>query len=309
MKDVCAMTKLQLGILFTFCSAVLFGFYPSAARAVYADGGNAVFMMIVTTACRAAALWGMTLGTQDRVFRTAGSLRPAMTGGLLQALSSTCVFSALMLLPAPIVLIIYFSHTLLLMIYLILRKEMKPSLSAAVTTGIALLGLSFVLDVWSQKGLSDMSLLGLGLSVAAAVVGMLRLQTYGEQAKTRPAVTIGAEAFIFAALFISLNMLYAAPAFPATASGWLWALGGSLSIAIGGVTMFLAIARLGAFQFSLFLKLEPVFTTFFAAVLIHEYLLPHQYAGIVLIVGSLIAYQYLEQRGKIRKMMSRTEEA
>lgn len=296
-------------MILTLCSAVLFGFYPAAARAAYADGANATFMMIFTTAARTVALLAMTARTKDKIFNATGSLKPAMTGGLLQALSSTCIFSALVLLQAPIVLLIYFSHTLLLMLYLILRKEMKPTVSVAVTTVLALVGLSFVLDVWSTQGWEDLSLIGIGLSVAAAVVGMLRLQTYGEQAKTRPAVTIGAEAFIFATLFICLNMLYALPTFPVSTTGWLWSIAGSLSIAIGGVTMFMAIARLGAFQFSLFLKLEPVFTTFFAAVLIHEYLQPHQYAGITLVVGSLLAYQYLEQRTKIRKMIGNQEEA
>lgn len=58
--------------------------------------------------------------------------------------------------------------------------------------------------------------------------------------------------------------------------------------------MFYAIAVSGAFRFSLTIKLEPAFTALFALAISGELLNPHQYLGIALVVGSLIAFQLLQ---------------
>jgi drug/metabolite transporter (DMT)-like permease len=66
--------------------------------------------------------------------------------------------------------------------------------------------------------------------------------------------------------------------------------------------MFYGIALVGAFQFSLMVKLEPVFTALFSWVVLSEVLNFSQYFGMLLVVGSLIAYQYYEAKNATKKM-------
>jgi drug/metabolite transporter (DMT)-like permease len=63
--------------------------------------------------------------------------------------------------------------------------------------------------------------------------------------------------------------------------------------------MFYGIAALGAFQYSLMAKLEPIFTALFSVIVLNQVLGFYQYLGIVLVVGSLSAYQLLQKKQQV----------
>ncbi|MDP9196156.1 MAG: DMT family transporter [Pseudomonadota bacterium] len=288
--------KKLLGILLAFLSAVVFGVSPSTARAVYADGGNAILVIVVTTAARALGLCMLCLGLQKPLFRSRTDTRTAMSGGFFQAISLSSVFVALIFLPGPLVIIIMFTHTLMLLFFMAWRGEVRLDALALLTTFAALGGLSLVLDVWHVD--QRLNLTGVALSFLAAIAMGSRLYIYGRLTKSRDPAVVGAEAFIFAALFVLLLMFFKAPAYPASTEGWLWLAAGSLSLVLGTIGMFYSIALLGAFNYSLLLKMEPMFTALFAVLLIGEYLSPLQYTGMAIVIASLMAYQYGEHRRK-----------
>jgi drug/metabolite transporter (DMT)-like permease len=60
--------------------------------------------------------------------------------------------------------------------------------------------------------------------------------------------------------------------------------------------MFYGIAYLGSYKFSMIMKLEPVFTTIFGIVLVNDVLDNVQYAGIALVLFSLIALQLFDKQ-------------
>lgn len=62
--------------------------------------------------------------------------------------------------------------------------------------------------------------------------------------------------------------------------------------------MFYAIAILGAFQWSLITKLEPISTALYAYLVLGELLRPSQYAGMGLVLVSLGLYQLWASREK-----------
>jgi drug/metabolite transporter (DMT)-like permease len=64
--------------------------------------------------------------------------------------------------------------------------------------------------------------------------------------------------------------------------------------------MFFGLALIGSFRWSLFSKVEPIFTSLFAVWFIHEHLSPHQYFGIAIVIGSLITFSLFEQWAKIK---------
>lgn len=300
--------KHRLGLIITVAAALAYGIWPSAMRAVYADGGNVSFVILTATFIRALPLFAICLLQRRPLFDTPRNRRNALTGGFFQSISSGGALAAVIFLPGPLAVVIMFSHTLMLLGFLIWRKEIKPDATTLLTTVTALIGLTFVLDLWHKQ--SGGNLVGMGLAFASAVALASRFYVIGHQTKTRHPAPVGAENFIVALIFMPVVLFYQLPALPHSPEGYAWMALGSLSLALGTAGQLYAIGILGSFQYSLLSKLEPLFATLFAALLIREYLQPMQYFGILVVTGSLGLYQWVDhsRRNRHDKLLSTTNE-
>ncbi len=287
-----SLSQNQWGLLITLAAAIAYGVWPSAMRGVYAEGGNASFVIIVAMLARPTFLFLDCLIRRNKIFQTPLDTKNAVVGGFFQALSSGFAMAAVLLLPGPLVIVIMFTHTLMLLSYMIWRGEVKADTATIVTTVSALIGLTFVLDLWHKQ--SQGNLLGMALAFVAALSVASRLYVYGHQMKTRHPATVGTENFLIAILFTPCVLLYQLPHPPTSTTGYWWIVFGCSTLALGTYGQFYAIQRLGSFRYSLYLKLEPLFTTLFAAYLIHDVLKPLQYFGIFMVTGSLAIFQVFE---------------
>jgi drug/metabolite transporter (DMT)-like permease len=261
-------------------------------RAVYADGGNASFVILIATAARAIPLFLTCLLQRRPLFSTKQDRRNALTGGIFQVFSSVGLLTAVSYLPGPVVIVILFTHTLMLLGFMIWRGDVKADAATLLTTLSALIGLGFVLDLMHQQ--THANLIGMGLAFTAAIAVATRLYVYGHQMKTQHPAVVGAENFIVANFFMPLILFYQLPVSPHSTAGYWWMALGCFTLGMGTFGQFYAIKLLGSFRFSLFLKLEPMFATIFAALLIGDILKPMQYCGIVLVIGSLALYQVID---------------
>lgn len=284
----------RLGICIAVVTAIVFGAYPAAVRGVYESGGNAVFMVIASTLTRAVFLSTYCLATKKPLFQSAEDAQKAFVGGFFQAVSVLGIFAGLVFLPGPLVLIIVFTHTLMLLLYMAWRGEIELDAFTVWTAVMALVGLSLVLDIWHVQPTS--SLIGMAASFIAAVATVSRLYVYGHQTKTRSPAVVGAESFLVASLFTLVAALFQAPAMPASGVGQLFSVIACLSLSIGTFGMFYGISLLGSFQWSLFSKLEPIFTAIFSTLILHEVLAPYQYFGMIVVIISLVLYQIRTHR-------------
>ena len=270
--------------------------WPPASRAVYAAGGNAMFVVLLSTWMRAFFLLFAGLVVDARPFPSRMVWRPAATGGIFQAVSILTMVGSLVYLPGPVAIVIAFSHTIMLLFFMAWRGEATLDAATVTTTFCALLGLAFAVDFWHQHVAGQW--LGIGLAFASALATLSRLYVYGRQLRERPPVAVGAENFIFAALFVTAAALVWQPHAPAGIAGWGWGALAGASLSLGTLGMFYGIAHLGSFQWSLFSKLEPIFTAFFSVLFLGEVLSVQRYLGIFLVVGSLVVYQVLTVRRK-----------
>lgn len=289
-------SKATIGIFLALFTAFAFGAYPAASQAVYKDGGNTIFLMILTTSVRAALLTLVSLTSKEKLFSSKENIRTGLTGGFFQAITVLGIFAALHYLPGPLMIIIIFTHTLMLLFFMAWRKEIALDITTILTALCALIGLAFVLDIWHQKQAS--SWIGIGFGFAAAIATVSRLYVYGQQTKARNPAIVGAESFLCAAIFVILGMFIQTPALPATSSGYLWAMIACASMGIGTCSMFYCIARIGSLNYSMLNKLEPIFTSLFSFLLIGEVLNWTQYVGIGLVIASLASYQYMQYQKK-----------
>ena len=292
-----AQRKTQIGLLISIGAAISFGLYPAAAKAAYAGGANPTTVIIITTFARAVALVVFCLAFGKPILPGRDHLKAVLTGGLCQALSIFGIIASLAYLPAPVTIILMFTHTLMLMLFMGYRGELQLNRSVVFMTVIALLGVSFVVDVWEHT--ENLNILGISLALLAAVATASRLYVFGKEVLLQHPIVVGAQIFSVASATTLLLCFFSAPTLPQTTLGFWWIAACSASLVVGTFGMFYGIALLGTFQWSLMAKLEPVFTAIFALIIVQEVLSLQQYFGIALVLFSLIGYQLLTQRSKI----------
>jgi drug/metabolite transporter (DMT)-like permease len=281
--------KKATGLLATAAAAAAFGVYPSAAKLAYANGANACFVIICTTFARAFVLLAQCWLSGRNVVPLADCRKAVLAAGLLQAISVFGIIGSLAYLPGPVTIVILFTYVFMLLVYLSLRGELQiNALSSAVTLS-ALAGVSFVVNVWDTH--DSVSTAGVVLALVAALTTMFRLRILGRQLADRDPLEIGAGVMTIAAVCTLLLIPVITPAPPQTAAGFYWLLIACTFLAAGTVGMFYGIAHLGAFDYSLMAKTEPVFTALFAVLILSEVLKASQYLGMVLVLGSLLVYQ------------------
>lgn len=293
-----SLTATQRGIVIALLSAVVFGLWPPAVRGIYQEGGNPSFALIVTTWVRTLGLTVFCFATGKRVFASSKDIRIALTGAFFQSASIIALFVALNFVAGPVVIIILFSHTLMLLLFMAMRGEVKLDIVTCATTAAALGGLVLVLDIFHQK--TEGSIVGYCLAFTAALATVSRLYVFGKQVAEKHPIVVGAEIYLVTACLVSLLALYDVPHAPHTLVGLGYTTLGSVVLTLGTFGMFYGISLLGSFRWSLLLKLEPIFTALFSALILGEFLKTSQYLGICVVIASLVTYQAFDSRRKAR---------
>lgn len=283
-----------LGIAYCLATAIIYGAYPPANRAVYADGGNDIFILVVVSWTRALSMMLYCIAAKKPIFQTRSDLRQAIIGGFFQTLTMIGVASSLVFLQGPIVSIIVYTYALMLLFYTSMRGETKLTFATFLTTLAAFGGLTLVLDVW--KNPLTLSCIGISLAFMAALTTASRIYVFGTQTRQRDPMIVGAECLMFTALFCTLTVFFKTPHVPISSVGYGWAFIACLSASVGSFTMFHGISLLGAFRWGLFSKIEPIFTSLFSIWFLGEILKWQQYLGILVVIISLVVYQLFEQR-------------
>jgi len=292
----------KIGISVAIATGMVFGLYPAASRAAYADGANTTFVLFLTTVIRTFMLLAFCGLTKKTLFSCSDHRKAALSGGFWQAISTVGIIASLIYIQGPILLTILFSATVMLLFFMAWRGEIKLDFNTLFSTFLVFVGLVLVLDVWHTQ--SSAQWIGCGLAFVAAFAAMSRVYVYGHQMKTRNPAVVGAEGFTVALILMLPLAFWMSPVAPINYTGWCWGLLASLSLGVGSFGMFYGLALLGPFRWSLFLKVEPVFTSLFSVLFLGEYLKWYQYVGILLVVGSLVVYQLVSQRKKVASLVA-----
>lgn len=286
--------KEWLGILVAIGTAIFFGIYPATVRGAYADGANVVFIILLTTFFRTASTVAFCKLKGYKLFQSKTSVKTALNNGLFQTATIIGILGGMAYLPGPVVITILFSSTIMIYAFSVINGDEKPNALTLICVLSALAGLA--LSVGIHHNLDGLTFMGIGLSLMAAISTATRLYRYSQLSKQSHPIIIGAETFTFTLLFCCALMLYELPILPTTTQGWAFSFISATTLAIANFGMFYGVSMLGAFRYAFISKLEPIFTTLFAFLIIHEALSPLQYCGIALVVISLTAYQALNSR-------------
>ncbi|UQX88476.1 DMT family transporter [Jatrophihabitans telluris] len=299
-------TALAYGSGFALLSAATFGTSGSFATSLMGAGwsSGAAVTVRITVAALVLALPGayQLRGKWAAVWRERWSL--ALYGLVAVAGCQLFFFNAVNHLSVGVALLLEYSGTLLVVLWLWASQGKRPSRTTALGIAASVLGLVLVLQIWNERQLDLVGLAwGLAAAVGLAVFFVISARTDSELPPVASAwvgMSVGALA-LAASAAVGVLPLHASTR-PVTLAGtqlsWLVSVAGlSLVAAVVAYCAGISAARrLGATVASFFGLTEVLFAVFFAWVLLSEKPSGIQaVGGLAVLVG--IALIQLGERG------------
>jgi drug/metabolite transporter (DMT)-like permease len=277
------------GIVILMVAATSFAANHVSARIAF-DHGASVAAGVLTRATGTALVLFLLMRLQGISLAVPRALLPRLVGaGVLVAVQSYCLYSAVALIPAALALLVFQSSAMLyLLLSWVLGRE-KPRASALWPMLLALVGLALVLDVTPEKFSLKWAEIGTGVCWAfAGAVSFAfvyyananalksldgRLRTFGMTAVTALVVLAGgAGADVLAA--------------PRDATGWLGLASLTVFYCIAMTITFTVLPRVGAATTAA-LNFEPIALLALAWIILDQAVTPLQIAGAFVTVGAI----------------------
>lgn len=276
--------------------AVLFASNHVAARLAFDHGASVVAAVVVRSAATALAVLALLRVAGVAAALPAATRPRAVAIGLLLALQSVCLYSAVARLPVALALLTFNTFPIVLAALSWASGGERPSRRTAVAMPAILAGLVLALDVPGVLGagaraLEDPGRFGagvafaLGASASFAVALLLTTRWLGAvDGRVRTAWTM---ATVAAATALA-GAAAGAFAWPASPPGWLGLALLTLFYGAAFTSLFVVLPRLGAVNYAPALNAEPIASMGLAWAFLGQRVGPLQAAGAVLVVGAIV---------------------
>jgi len=283
-----------LSIAILLIIATVFGSNHIAARVAFDHGVN------ITTAVAArsigAALFVGVLLLVSRVplALPAATRWRAVAVGVLIAVQSYCIYSAVARIPVALALLAFNTFPMMFTLISWAAGSERPARRALIAMPVALAGLALALDVsgrsgdiagrWLEIGAGVGFALGAAVSFAAALFLTSRWLKEVD-GRLRTLLTMSTVAvLLLAAGAVAGNL-----ALPANPGGWLGL--GLLMLFYGTAftALFVLLPRLDALNNSAALNFEPIAVLFLAWPILGQSVAPLQILGALIVVGAVVA--------------------
>ena len=277
------------GIVILIVAATSFAANHVSARIAF-DHGASVAAGVLTRATGTALVLLLLMKLQGVALTVPRALLPRLAGaGVLVAVQSYCLYSAVALIPAALALLVFQSSAMLYLLLSWATGKEKPHAAALAPMLLALAGLALVLNVRPEGFAARWAELGPGVCWAfAGAVSFAfvyhananalkaldgRLRTFGMTAVTAVVVLIGgAGADALAA--------------PRDATGWLGLASLTLFYCIAMTITFSVLPRVAAASTAA-LNFEPIALLALAWILLGQAVTPLQIVGAFVTVGAI----------------------
>ncbi|APX92305.1 EamA family transporter [Halomonas sp. 1513] len=291
-----ALLPRHLAILLLLSVACLFAANHVAARLAF-DDGTGLLLAIMARSSLALVVLGVLLAVKRRPLTLPAGSWPWQLGvGLLIALQSLFLYSAVARLPVAVALLLMNTFPILLALLTWALGGARPTLRATLIMAVILVGLVVVLDVptWladpAQMGDDWVSGVAFGIGAAAVFSCALwitdrRLARVSNTLRTF--LTMGV---------VLLSMLVAGVAglvpgglaLPATASGWSGLTALALLYGIGFSMLFVSLPRLNMARNAPVMNIEPVASLVLGYLVLGQMLGPIQLLGGAIVLGGIV---------------------
>jgi drug/metabolite transporter (DMT)-like permease len=215
--------------------------------------------------------------------------------GILMAVQSLTIYSAVMRLPVSLALLAFNTYPLWIALWARVFYGHRPEPQVLRAMPILLIGLAFALDVFgATSGLGvqgQWALMGIGVAfalTAAATFGLAMVLTQHEAADLDGRVRTATTMWMVGMLALIGTQLMGSFHWPDVAAGW-WGLA-ALSVLYGtGFTiMFTVLPRLGVVGNSAIMNVEPIMALILAWLILGQSIAFIQVVGALIVVGTVI---------------------
>lgn len=275
--------------------ALLMGANHVAARLAFDHGVD-----VLTAVSLRSVVTALVVGSLMVVQRVPVALQPrhrrALPAiGLLIALQSFCLYSAVARLPVALALLAFNTYPLSTALWARLLYRHRPERRVLVAMPVLLAGLALALDVsGAASGLGaagQWSRIGAGVAfalAASASFGLALVWTQHEagdlDGRLRTAATMGLVGVLALAGVATQGGFH----WPTAAAGW-WGLALLTLLYGSGITiLFTVLPRLGVVGNTAIMNVEPVFALALAWVFLGQAIAPVQVAGALVVVATVV---------------------
>lgn len=275
---------LRQGVIFALVTAICLGSVTTQAKLFYAEGGNAMTLMLARFLF-STLIFGALILIRRQSYRVGHGNRMGvfLIGGIWSAAMIFYLLSVETISVSLAVLILY-AYPLLVLLYAITRGQLPPSIRLVCLFVLAFLGLYLALSSTATT-LDTRGLLFAGLASLGAAF------TFIKGARVAPLLNPLVMTFWInlVGLVIILPLVYSSLVLIASNAAIATLSLATAFYVIAILCQFQALARLPAATAALILNLEPVVSILLAVFILDEHLSMMQWFGVVLVISVLIA--------------------
>jgi len=283
-----------VGIALLLAIAVVFGSNHIAARVAFDHGTNVTTAVAFRSAGTALFVLGLLLANGVSLALPAATRGRAVLIGLILAVQSYCLYSAVAVIPVALALLAFQTFPMVLALMSWVAGGEHPSRRLLLAMPVALFGLALALDVYGKSGdiAGRWSEIGAGvLWATGASVSFASVLFF--TTKWLPAVDGRLRSFMIMSVVAVVTIAGGALAddfrLPVDNTGWvaLVLLAAFYGTAI--TSLFVVLPRLGAVNNSVVLNFEPIAVLAIAWMVLDQKVAPLQVLGAFIVVGAIMA--------------------
>ena len=275
--------------------AALMGANHVAARLAFNHGVDVPTAVSFRSGATALVVGALLLIQRVPLALTARQRKALPLIGVLIAIQSLCLYSAVARLPVALALLVFNSFPLMTALWARVLYRHRPERALLIAMPVILFGLVLALDVlgaasglgaagqWREIGAGVAFALGASTTFGLALV-LTQHEAGGLDGRLRTFATMAIVALLAGAAVVWRGGL----ALPVAPAGW-WGLA-LLTLLYGtGITiLFTVLPRLGVVGNSAVMNVEPVFALVLAWLILDQHIAPVQVVGALVVVGAVI---------------------
>jgi drug/metabolite transporter (DMT)-like permease len=274
------------------CS-ILFASNHIAARIAF-DNGTGILLAIIARGFVALILMASIIIVKKASIKIHKSLiKWQVLLGLLIAIQSVCLYSAIQLIPVAMALLLVNTWPMMFILASWVTGKRQPNLLVFMVLTIILVGLFFVLDLGSSIKMSSDWLLGISLGLFSAMLLMLVMWITEYNVPSIPGAVRSSYTMI--GMIISMCIVGALGFFPDglsmpdNSTGWYGLIGLSIFYGVAFTLLFVLAAKLDMGRNSPILNFEPVASLFLGYIFLGQFLTTPQLIGGAIVVSGIVA--------------------
>ena len=284
-SDMNAIVSPRLGVLALLVIATTFGSNHIAARVAFDHGTSVTAAVAIRSGFTALFLLGLMRFSGVSMALPRSTLIRALAIGLLIAVQSFCLYSAVALIPVALALLAFNMFPILLAFFSWMSGGEPPRRTALFAMPIAVVGLALALDVFGKP--VDPAGIAWALGAAASFALALLLTTRwlkDVDGRLRTFLTMG----VTAVVVLVAGLASEAFTFPQAPAGWVGL--ALLTVLYGAAitSLFIVLPLLGPANYAVVLNFEPIAVLFLAWAILGQAVAPLQIVGAFLVIGAIM---------------------